>query len=145
MNKKDIDDRLATQAPKALLRAQKLANITDTAIRIPGIGIKLGLDFLVGLIPVVGDFSMALVSLSIIGLGRKMGAPKALQTKMLRNALLDMALGMVPVVGDLFDIFFKANQRNVRLLEQWWVTTHHQDIKANTQAKLEDWQRRIDK
>ena len=59
------------QAPKALLQAQKLANLTDNKVRIPFIGVRLGLDFLIGLIPVIGDLIMTAVSLSIVAMAKK--------------------------------------------------------------------------
>ena len=58
------------QAPKALLQAQKLANLTDNKVRIPFIGVRLGLDFLIGLIPVIGDLIMTAVSLSIVAMAK---------------------------------------------------------------------------
>lgn len=128
------------QAPKELKKAQALANITDTAVRIPVIGIEVGLDFLIGLIPGVGDAIMTLVALRIVYLGRKMGIPKSLRTLMIRNALMDFALGFVPVVGDLFDIWFKANRRNVRIMERWWLEQNQDNIKRNTQEKLSNFE-----
>lgn len=127
------------KAPTELLAAQRLANITDTAIRIPGIGINVGLDFLIGLIPGVGDAIMTLVALRIVYLGRKLGMPKALQRKMIRNSLLDFAFGFIPVVGDIVDLFYKANKRNVRIMERWWLAQHQTDLKQQTQAKLDAW------
>ena len=64
------------QAPEPLLRAQNIANILDMAVKIPFIGIRVGLDFLIGLIPVVGDATMLLASLRIVHLGRKLGVPR---------------------------------------------------------------------
>ena len=128
-----------SKAPKRLLWAQKIANLSDTAVRIPGINIRLGLDFIIGLIPVIGDVLMLGASLTLIGLARSLGVPKSILMLMLRNAAIDFVVGMVPFLGDLFDLFFKANQRNVRMLERWWVAEHHEDIQQATQQKLRAW------
>lgn len=127
------------KAPDELRQAQALANITDTAVRIPGIGIQVGLDFLIGLIPVVGDTIMALVALRIVYLGRKMNMPKTVQRKMIRNVVIDLGLGFVPVVGDIADLVFKANKRNVRMMERYWLEQHHEDIRNYAAAQLEKW------
>lgn len=124
------------QAPEALKKAQSLANITDTAVRLPVIGVEVGLDFLIGLIPGIGDLIMTLVALRIVSLGKQLGLPKPLQSIMIRNALMDFALGFVPVVGDLFDIWYKANRRNVRIMERWWLEQNQAKIKQNTLNKL---------
>ena len=129
------------EAPKALLRAQKLANLTDSKIRVPFLGIRLGLDFLVGLIPVVGDIIMAAVSLSIVVMAKNMQLPKALRIAMLKNIGIDFLLGLVPFVGDVVDLFYKSNQKNVRIMEKWWVSQNHQQIQANSQRAVQEWEK----
>lgn len=127
-------------APDELLKAQWIANVTDTAVRIPIVNINLGLDFLIGLIPGFGDAVMTLVALRIVYLGKKLGMPKHLLRKMVRNSLLDFGFGFVPVVGDLVDLFYKANKRNVRLMERWWLEQNQSELAKNTQAQLDAWQ-----
>ncbi|MGS2719214.1 DUF4112 domain-containing protein [Paraglaciecola aestuariivivens] len=127
------------KAPKALLRAQKLANLADSQIRIPIVGIQLGLDFWLGLLPVVGDFIMLLVSLRILAYAKAIEVPKALRVIMLRHIIIDFVLGSLPVVGDLFDLFYKANQKNVRIMEKWWVSQNHADIQSSGQQALKAW------
>lgn len=136
MENRGNDGNADFQAPDVLKQAQALANITDTAIRLPVIGVEVGLDFLIGLIPGIGDAIMTLVALRIVHLGDKMGLPKPLRRTMMRNALMDFALGFVPVVGDLFDIWYKANRRNVRIMERWWLEQNQAIIKRNTMQKL---------
>lgn len=114
------------QAPKALLRAQKLATLTDSKMRIPFLGIGIGLDFLVGLIPVVGDIIMVGISLSIVGMAKSMQVPKALRMAMLRNIAIDFLLGILPFVGDVVDLFYKSNKKNVRIMEKWWRSQSHE-------------------
>lgn len=133
----EVDDDFC--APDELLQAQALGNLLDTAVKIPVIGIRVGLDFLVGLIPGIGDALMLLASLRIVYLGHRLGLPKALRKKMVINALVDFGLGFVPVVGDIVDLFFKANQRNVRIMETWWVSENKDKIDALAKRQLEAW------
>ena len=82
------------RAPKALLSAQKLANLTDSKVRIPFVGVRLGLDFLIGLIPVIGDVIMVGVSLSIVVMAKSIEVPRALRLAMLKNIGIDFLLGL---------------------------------------------------
>jgi hypothetical protein len=132
------------QAPKALLQAQKLANLTDSKIRIPFLGIRLGLDFLVGLIPFIGDLIMVGVSLSIVAMAKSMQVPRALRIVMLKNIAIDFFLGLIPFVGDVVDLFYKSNQKNVRIIEKWWVSQNHQQIQSSSQQALQEWKKSQD-
>lgn len=132
------------RAPDELLQAQALANLLDYAVRIPVLGIRVGLDSLVGLIPVLGDALMFLASTRIIYLGYKMSLPRPLLANMLRNSLFDMVLGFIPVVGDVFDLFFKANIKNVRIMEQYWVSQNKDIIDAQAKKTFDDWQKKLD-
>lgn len=131
------------QAPKALLRAQKLASLTDSKIRIPFLGVRLGLDFLIGLIPVIGDVIMVGVSLSIVAMAKSMQVPRALRIVMLKNIVIDFLLGIIPVVGDLVDLFYKSNQKNVRIMETWWVNQNQQNIQATSQQAVQKWEKSL--
>jgi len=133
------------KAPKELLKAQSLANVLDTAVKIPFINFRVGLDFLVGLIPGIGDTIMLLASMRIVHLGHKMGMPGGLKYKMIRNAVIDYGLGFVPILGDIVDMFFKANRRNVRLLETWWVSQNKGQIDALAKHQLDAWHKEQDK
>jgi len=127
------------QAPKALLQAQKLANLTDNKVRIPFIGVRLGLDFLIGLIPVIGDLIMTAVSLSIVAMAKSISVPRALRIAMLKNIGIDFLLGLIPFVGDVVDLLYKSNQKNVRIMEKWWVSQNHQQIQSNSQQAVQKW------
>ncbi|MEO9944302.1 MAG: DUF4112 domain-containing protein [Paraglaciecola sp.] len=127
------------KAPKELLKAQTLANLSDNKIRIPVIGIRLGLDFIIGLIPFVGDVIMACISLVIVRLAVKMGVPKPLIFSMLKNIVIDFLLGLIPFLGDIFDLFYRSNEKNVRIMEKWWVSNKHQDIQRHSEEKLAAW------
>ena len=126
-------------APKPLLKAQKLANLLDTSVKIPLINFRIGLDALVGLIPGVGDVLMLVVSFRIVQLGKQIGLPRGLIKVMIRNCLLDFGLGFIPVVGDIADFFYKANQANVRVMEKYWVSNNKDAIDKHTQDMLENW------
>ena len=127
------------KAPKALLKAQKLANLLDTAVKLPFIPIRIGLDSIVGLIPGAGDALMLFVSLRIVWLGKSLGMPKALIAQMVKNSAIDFGLGFIPFVGDIVDIFYKANQKNVRIMERWWISENKYEVDKATQKALSEW------
>lgn len=104
---------------KVRKKLQRLAWFLDNSIKVPGFNARFGFDALIGLIPGVGDAIAALISSVVISEAARMGAPKVLLLKMAFNVLVDTLVGAVPVVGDLFDFAWKANQRNVRLLDQY--------------------------
>lgn len=96
----------------------RLARILDSSIRLPG-GYRIGLDGIVGLVPGIGDALGAAFSLYIVGRAHAMGVPKAVVARMVGNVVLESTVGAVPIVGDLFDFVYKANLRNVALLERY--------------------------
>lgn len=104
---------------KSRKRLERLAWYLDSSIKIPGLNARFGLDALLGLVPGVGDTIGALVSSAVISEAARLGAPKVLLLKMAVNVLLDALAGTVPVLGDLFDFVWKANQRNVQLLNSY--------------------------
>ena len=101
---------------RRLRRLNNVARMLDTALRVPGTNIRFGADSLMGLLPVVGDLSGALVGLAIINEGRKMGLPPNKLAKMLANVGVDTAVGSVPLLGDAFDVYFKSHKRNVGII-----------------------------
>lgn len=102
---------------EALVRLRRLAHWTDNAFRIPGTRWRFGLQPIIEVVPIVGDLIGLLLSIYPIQQAWVLGAPRPLLLKMLRNVLADFFIGLVPGVGDLADAAFKANLRNVRLLE----------------------------
>lgn len=136
-----MTEESTTKAPRELLKAQSLANLLDYSVRIPFIGLRIGLDAIVGLIPGIGDFIMLLASLRIVHLAKKMGLPKPLLSTMLRNCVIDFGLGFIPLIGDIADIFFKANIKNVRLMEQYWLSQNKQAIQSSTKQKVAAWEK----
>lgn len=108
----------ADDIAQRLRRVKRLAWILDAAFRLPGTRFRVGVDALVGLLPVGGSAVMGLVSLYIVWEAWRLRVPSALLVRMVGNVLLETAVDTIPVAGDLFDAAFKANLRNVALLEQ---------------------------
>jgi hypothetical protein len=104
--------------PGAVTRARGVARLLDDLIRIPGTNIGIGLDPIIGLVPGLGDVLGGAMSGYILLVAAQEGAPASVLTRMLGNIALDSLVGVVPVVGDLFDVGVKANRRNVDLLER---------------------------
>jgi hypothetical protein len=104
---------------KALARdLERLALWMDSVFRIPGVGLRFGLDALVGLLPGAGDVAASLVSIYILGAAHRYGASRMTIARMALNIAIDLVVGALPVVGDLFDAYWKSNQRNVDLLRR---------------------------
>jgi hypothetical protein len=101
-----------------LVRLRTIARVLDNAVEIPGTRFRVGLDALLGLIPGVGDVIGFLVGTYILTTAVRLGIPKAVIGQMLLNVGTDAALGSVPLVGDVFDAAWKANAKNVALLER---------------------------
>lgn len=119
--------------PQDLATARRLTRWLDSAVRIPGTGIRIGLDALLGLIPGGGDVAGAALSAYLVVLAAKAGAPASLLTRMVGNVAIDAVVGTIPVLGDLFDIGWKANSRNLALIED------HLGAPAST-ARASRWQ-----
>ena len=101
-----------------LERIRRLARVLDTAFRIPGTNIRFGLDAILGLIPGIGDLSGLAFGGAIVAAAARLGAPRNVIVRMLLNVGLDALIGTIPILGDLFDVGYRANARNVALLEQ---------------------------
>lgn len=96
-----------------------MAWLLDSSIPVPLTGgRRIGADAIVGLVPVVGDLLSAGVGLFVVWRGSRVGLPRVVVARMLANSLIDLAVGAIPVVGDAFDLWFKANTRNVSLMRR---------------------------
>jgi hypothetical protein len=104
---------------------EKLAKLMDAQFKIPGTNIRFGLDSLIGLIPGVGDLSTFAVSGYMLWIMANNGASGFLLARMVLNILIDAIVGMVPLLGDIFDIAFKANIRNMKLMQQHYTEGRH--------------------
>jgi hypothetical protein len=101
-----------------LARARALTRLLDSAARVPGTSMRFGLDPVLGLVPGVGDVAGAVLSGYVVLLASRLGAPTTVIVRMLGNVVIDTVGGTVPVIGDLFDAGWKANTRNLTLLER---------------------------
>lgn len=110
---------IGSRAPVSTERLRDLARVLDEAIRIPGTNIRIGLDALLGLLPGGGDLAGGVFSALIILQAARAGAPTSVLGRMLANVALDVVVGAIPLLGDLFDVAWRANSRNVRLLDDW--------------------------
>ena len=98
---------------------ERFAWLLDSAIRVPGTKFRIGLDPLIGLLPGIGDTIAAALSMYIIARAARAGLPRPVLLRMGVNVLLELVIGTIPVLGDLFDMGWKANIRNVRLLKNY--------------------------
>jgi hypothetical protein len=103
---------------------RRIAQVMDDFIEIPGTKFRIGLDGIVGLIPVVGDLFGVLVALYGVTLAARSGVSASVLTRMMMNIGIEAAVGTIPVVGDLFDFVWKANRRNLRLVESYHLNPH---------------------
>jgi len=101
---------------RRIRRLAMVARVMDTALRLPGTNIRFGADALMGMVPIFGDAAGALVGLLIVNEARQLGVPKRKLMTMLYNVGVDTAFGAVPVVGDAFDVYYKAHRRNIQII-----------------------------
>ena len=113
----DAFDRSDDRA-RSLARLDRLAHLMDSALRIPGTGIRFGADSALGLIPGAGDMIALGISAFALMEAWRLGAPPRLIARMIGNVAIDTGFGAIPVVGDIFDLLFKSNTRNLKLLLQ---------------------------
>lgn len=107
----------AAETEATLRRLRRLANFLDTAVRLPG-GFRFGADSIIGLLPIGGDVATALIACYFVYEGKRLGLPKTALAAMSGNVVLDLLLGATPIVGDLADTIFKANIRNLAIIEK---------------------------
>jgi hypothetical protein len=104
---------------QGLEKLRALTRLFDQAFRIPGTKWRFGLDALFGLVPGLGDVVGAVVAVYALHVARQLRAPGVIQANMLSNIAIDALVGTVPVIGDIFDFAFKAQTRNLALLDEW--------------------------
>lgn len=109
----------AAERARKLARLQRIARTMDKAWGIPFTRWRFGMDSVLGLVPGAGDAVNLVVGIYTLHLARQLGAPPALLVKMAANTGIDFGVGSVPVIGDILDLFFKSNVRNVKLLTDY--------------------------
>lgn len=109
-------DALDADRLRRITRLVRLARLMDTAIRLPFLGTRFGADSVLGLVPVIGDASGALIGAYIINEARRLGLPPQKLAQMAGNLGVDAVLGSVPLLGDVFDLYFKSHRRNVQMI-----------------------------
>jgi hypothetical protein len=102
----------------ALERLDWIANLMDSAVVIPGTNVTVGFDALIGLVPGLGDTATTLISLWLVKEAHDLGAPRHVVARMIGNVALDSLVGAVPLLGDAFDVMWRANRRNVKILRE---------------------------
>jgi hypothetical protein len=110
----------------AIQWVEQLSKLMDSRFVIPGTNIRFGVDPILSLLPVFGDLVTFIVSGMLIYTMRNHGASRNVAIKMILNATLDAVMGAIPLVGTIFDVFYKANDRNVKLLKEHYYEGKHQ-------------------
>ncbi len=110
------------RGPEVWLDKKGLAKLisvwSDSVFEVPGLGWRFGLDPIIGLVPVAGDFASALASLYILALAAEMQVPRSTMLRMGLNVAIDYFVGSIPILGNIFDFAWQANARNMQLLER---------------------------
>ena len=112
-----MNSEIEEQNEEKLLRLKLLSNRLDEIITIPRTKYKIGIDPIIGTIPIIGDLLGSIISIYILYSGSKIGLSSRIIAKMSLNIGFDFVLGLIPIIGDIFDMGWKANKRNVKLIE----------------------------
>jgi len=110
--------QLTPRQAQALDALRKVAQLLDSAFVVPGTSYRVGLDPILGLVPGLGDLVSPLFTIGLLWQARELAIPRVVLLRMILNVAIDSVLGAVPVVGDLFDFAWKANNKNVALVER---------------------------
>lgn len=122
-----------TRTPRSenLKWVDQIVQLMDNQFRVPGTNFRFGLDPILGFFPVVGDFASFGVSAMLVLTMARHGASSKLVVLMLLNSSIDFIIGSIPILGNIFDFYFKANQRNVRMLRQFYEEGKYQGSGKN--------------
>src|SRR5262245_31581974 len=120
--------RLRALTPSQTQRLEtlrRIAQLLDSAFILPGTTYRIGLDPILGLVPVIGDLAAPLFTIGVLWQGRDLGIPRVVQLRMIFNTAIDALVGLIPIGGDLFDVAWKSNQMNLALLEHHAYEVRH--------------------
>lgn len=127
-----IPHRPAGDRDRALAEVEAIAWVLDNSIPVPGTGgRRFGIDAIIGLVPFAGDLVSAAIGLYVVWRGSRLGLPRIVVARMLANSAVDLVIGGIPLIGDAFDLWFKANTRNLALMRR-----HLEDPGTSTR---DDW------
>jgi len=112
------DERIANLKGReeAQRRLRRIAKLMDSQFRVPGLGLRIGADAVLGLVPGIGDAITGLIGAYLIYEAQRLGIPRSAVLRMVANIVFDTAIGAIPVAGDIWDFFFRANDRNMQIL-----------------------------
>lgn len=110
--------RLSAAQEQRLDLLRRVSRLLDSAMEVPGTSIRVGLDPILGLFPGLGDLVSPLFTIGMLWQARELGIPRVVQLRMVFNVAIDSLFGMVPILGDLFDVAWRANDRNMVLLDR---------------------------
>jgi hypothetical protein len=125
-----VGDRRADQFAAFERRFAAVSRVMDELVTVPGTKVRVGLDPIVGLVPVVGDVISAVVGFWLIAAATRLGIPRIVVGRMIVNTVVDMAVGAIPILGDLFDVVSRSNSRNLALFRR-----HALDPAASTRGE----------
>lgn len=115
---------LSPAQTQRLVALRKVSQLLDSAFVVPGTSYRIGLAPVLGLVPGLGDLVSPLFAIAVLWQARALGVPRVVQLRMLFNVAIDAVVGAVPIVGDLIDVGWKANDRNMTLLERYAYEEH---------------------
>jgi hypothetical protein len=101
----------------SVARLEALSQLMDSLFEVPGTRVRIGLDALLGLVPILGDLLSQVISSYIIWEARQLGVSRFTMARMIGNSMIDTVIGMIPFAGDAFDVVFRANLKNLALLK----------------------------
>lgn len=113
----------------ALKRIEAMEHLLERSFTIPGVNYPIGLDAIVGLVPVVGDLVTAAMGTYLMWEAKNIGLPKWKLWRMAGNIAFDTAVGAVPLAGDAFDLFFRSNTRNLKIVRKH-LDKHHPGLRT---------------
>lgn len=114
----DMDLPLGTDPMAVLRRVEMLEHVLESAVALPGLRRKVGLDAVIGLVPIAGDVVAAALGMYLVWEARNLGMSKWQLARMTTNVGVDTLLGAIPVAGDLFDFMFRSNRRNLKIIRR---------------------------
>lgn len=112
------DERIAALRQREVThrRLRRIAKLMDSQFRVPIIGVRIGADAVLGLVPGIGDMLSGLIGAYLIYEAQRLGLPRSALVRMIANVAFDTAIGSIPVAGDIWDLFFRSNDRNMQIL-----------------------------